>query len=207
MMRLFKLLYWDLKHQQGRFSFLQSMLRDVPGEFGIALRSRLYRKRFAKAGDRLSVAQGVRFRNIQYITVGENVSIGDCCFLQAAGGIELGDHVLLGPGVKIWSANHRTADLTRPIKGQGYEFKKVVIGSDVWIGANAFIMPGAQIGDHVIIAAGSVVGAKPVPAFRILAGNPARVIGTREQQPDSGEPAAGTSDTPAPTGPQELETI
>jgi len=206
MLRLFKLLYWDLKHKQGRFTFIQWLLRDVPGEFGIALRSRLYRKRFAEAGDRLSIAQGVRFRNIQHITVGENVSIGDCCFLQAAGGIELGDHVLLGPGVKIWSANHRTADLTRPIKGQGYEFKRVAIGSDVWIGANAFIMPGAEIGDHVIIAAGSVVGAKPVPPYRILAGNPARVIGTREQQTAAGSDKPVADSQTTTNGPQHIET-
>lgn len=205
MIRLLKLLYWDLKHRPGRFGFLQALLRNLPGEFGIALRSRLYRKRFAKAGDRLSIAQGVRFRNIQYMTVGENVSIGDCCFLQAAGGIELGDHVLLGPGVKIWSANHRTEDLSRPIKGQGYEFKKVIIGSDVWIGANAFIMPGAHIGDHVIIAAGSVVGAKPVPPYRILAGNPARVIGTREQQGTGESEHPPSTIQAAPEGTRDVE--
>jgi acetyltransferase-like isoleucine patch superfamily enzyme len=61
----------------------------------------------------------------------------------------------------------------------------VVIGRDVWIGANAFVMPGVQLGDGCVVAAGAVVGAKKYPPYKILAGNPARVIGTRQtEQPE-----------------------
>jgi maltose O-acetyltransferase len=195
MLRLLKLLYWDLTHGPGRSGFVQWILRDIPGSLGVALRCRAYKKQFAKVGSGLSVSQGVRFRNIQLITAGDNLSIGDCSFLQGAGRIAFGNNVLLGPGVKIWSTNHRSDDVSKPINQQGYEDKEVVIGSDVWIGANAFIMPGAQIGDGVIISAGSVVGAKQIPPYRILAGNPARVIGTRGARSGNPTPALTSSDS------------
>jgi len=194
MIKLLKQLYWDLSHRPGRFGFVQWILREVPGNFGLELRYRFYRKHFAKVGRNLSVSQGVRFRNIHNIAAGNNLSIGDCCFFQGAGGITFGDNVLLGPSVMIWSTNHRSDDLSKPINQQGYEDKKVVIGSDVWIGANAFIMPGAQIGDGVIISAGAVVGAKAIPPHRILAGNPARVIGTRGAQSETSSPSQASSD-------------
>lgn len=188
MFKLLKLFYWDLKHRQGRFGMVQSLLRDAPGEFGVQLRSRVYRKHFGKVGGNLRILQDVRIRNPQLISAGDNLSLGDSNFIQAAGGIEFGNDVILGPGVKIWSANHRFDDPTTKIADQGYEYKKVVIGDGVWIGANAFIMPGAVIGDNVVISAGAVVGGKAIPANKILAGNPARVIGTRDLQkpvPDS----------------------
>ena len=97
---------------------------------------------------------------------------------------------ILGPGVKIWSANHRFEDTSRSIAEQGYEYKKVTIGNHVWIGANAFIMPGAAIGDYVVISAGAVVGAKTYPPYKIVAGNPARVIGTRESNAESDQSPA-----------------
>ncbi|PWB76152.1 hypothetical protein C3F09_00965 [candidate division GN15 bacterium] len=186
MFTLLRLFYWDLKHRQGRFGMLQSLVRDCPGEFGVQLRSRLYRKYFGKIGANLRVLQDVRIRNPQSIIAGDNLSLGDSNFLQAAGGIEFGDDVILGPGVKIWSANHRFDNSSARIADQGYDYKKVTIGSGVWIGANAFIMPGATIGDGVVISAGAVVGGKPIPSFKIVAGNPARVIGAR----DPGQPAS-----------------
>ena len=180
MFKLLKHLYWDLKHRDGRFIYLQAMLREVPGEFGVQLRSRIYARYFGRIGKRLRILNDVRIRNINLIEAGDDLSLGDCCFIQAAGGIEFGDDVILGPGVKIWSANHRFEDTSRSIAEQGYEYKKVTIGNHVWIGANAFIMPGASVGDGVIISAGAVLGAKPIPPYKLVAGNPARVIGARE---------------------------
>jgi acetyltransferase-like isoleucine patch superfamily enzyme len=127
--------------------------------------------------------EGVYIRNINKLAVGHNVYFGVNSFVQAAGGVSIGDYVLVGPGTKIWSANHRYDDLDKPIIEQGYDFKKVTIGNNVWIGANVFVMPGAQIGDGVVISAGSVVGGKAYPPNAILAGNPARRIGERTIPP------------------------
>ena len=66
-----------------------------------------------------------------------------------------------------------------PVWQQGYDNKSVKIGNDVWIGANAFIMPGTILGDKCIVSAHSVVGARQYPSGTILAGHPARKIGNR----------------------------
>jgi acetyltransferase-like isoleucine patch superfamily enzyme len=64
---------------------------------------------------------------------------------------------------------------------QGHEKKPVVIGGDVFIASNSFIMPGVTIPDGCIVAAGSVVGVKNYPPYSIIAGNPARVVGSRKK--------------------------
>lgn len=94
--------------------------------------------------------------------------------------MSIGDYSILGPSVKIWSLNHIFTDPDVWIPDQGYEYLPVKIGKYVWVGANVFVMPGAEISDYCIISAGSVVGAKRYPAGSILAGNPARKIGSRE---------------------------
>lgn len=179
MLELLKLLKWDLQVKSGRFHYWFFILRNLPGKFGMRLRSRFVRRYLHSVGSDLTVHEGVRIRNVERLTCGNHVVIGVNNFLQAAGGIELGDHVLLGPDVKVWSSNHVFKDPNRPVREQGYEERKVVIGSNVWVGANCFIMPGAEIGEGCIVSAGSVVGKKVIPPYSILAGNPARKIGSR----------------------------
>lgn len=177
---LLKLLKWDLQKRDSRFFYFFFLIRNIPGDFGIALRSKFLRKYLKSSGENLRVHEGVRIRNVQQLSIGDNVTIGIGNFIQAAGRVTIGDNVLLGPDVKIWSANHVFSNPRIPVREQGYEFKEVIIGNNTWIGANCFIMPGSNIGDSVIISAGSIVGAKGIPPFTILAGNPARKIGSRE---------------------------
>ena len=174
-------------NKQQRFRFRYALIRNLPGEYGFTLRARMLRKWFGAVGDNLKVHEGFRFRNIEKINLGNNVNIGVDSFIQAGGGVEIGDFSILGPGVKIWTQNHASSRTDIPIQEQGAEYKAVVIGRDVWVGANAFVMPGVQLGDGCVVAAGAVVGAKKYPPYRILAGNPARVIGTRQTEP-AGDP-------------------
>jgi acetyltransferase-like isoleucine patch superfamily enzyme len=111
--------------------------------------------------------------------VGENVHFGVDSYIQAGGRIRVGDFTEMGPGVKIWSQNHLFDDPEQVLEGAGYEYKPVSIGRNVWIGANAFIMPGVDIEDGCVISAGAVVGVKKWPSNSIIAGNPARKIGER----------------------------
>lgn len=178
-MSLLRALRRDLTIPEARLQVIQAILRGIPGETGVVLRRRLLRRRLARAGEGLVIYDGARIYGMQHLRVGHRCRIGVDNIIQANGGVTLGDDVILGPGVKIWSVNHVFARVDVAIWDQGYDQKPVTIGNGVWIGADCFIMPGATIGDHVVIAAGSVVGAKDVEPYAILAGNPARKIGTR----------------------------
>lgn len=93
------------------------------------------------------------------------------CYIQATNGIEFGDGVMFGPGVRIISANHDTANL----RHAWAPAEPIRIGKDSWIGANAVILPGVQLGERVIVGAGAVV-TKSFPSDVVIAGNPAHIL-------------------------------
>jgi acetyltransferase-like isoleucine patch superfamily enzyme len=168
-----------MRHRENRYQLLYAMVCEVPDQYGMILRSALMARLFASAGDNVQVLEGVRIRNPGMIRCGRNLGLGNDVILQAGGGIEFGDDVLLGPGVKIWTQNHRSDDIDTPIREQGYHYKSVSVGDDCWIGANAFIMPGVRLPRGCVVAAGSVVGVKAYKEYSILGGSPARLIGFR----------------------------
>jgi acetyltransferase-like isoleucine patch superfamily enzyme len=91
-------------------------------------------------------------------------------YIQAKNGIIVGENLRLGPGVKIISASHELNDyskhtINRPIK----------IGRNCWLAANVIILPGIELGDHVVVAAGAVVTKSFGPNL-VIGGNPAKVI-------------------------------
>ncbi|MDN3641813.1 acyltransferase [Lutimonas halocynthiae] len=108
-----------------------------------------------------------------FIELGNNSELGTNCIIQS--NTKIGDYVIMGPGVQIYTKNHGYQDLDIPIALQEIIDENVIIGDDVWIGANVVITPGVKIGNHVIIAAGGVV-TKNIPDFAIVGGVPAKVI-------------------------------
>ena len=112
------------------------------------------------------------------VTIGDYTRIGIHC--TVIGPVCIGHHVNLAQGITVTALNHNFADTNRRIDEQGISTKPVVIGDDVWIGANAVILPGVTIGRHVVVAAGAVV-TKDVPENTIVAGVPAKVIKKLEE--------------------------
>ena len=121
---------------------------------------------------------GVRSKGIG-ITIGNNTGINARAFLGGQGGISIGDFVIIGPDVKIFSENHNYGDLNIPLKYQGETRKGVVIGNNCWIGAGAIILDGVKLESGTIVAAGSVVN-KSFPANSIIGGIPAKLIKNRQ---------------------------
>lgn len=105
------------------------------------------------------------------ITVGKNVFINSGCKFQDQGGITIGDGTLIGHNVVLATLNHGIA----PEERHDLFPAPIHIGKNVWIGANATVLPGVVIGDHAVIAAGAVV-TKDVPANAVVGGIPAKVI-------------------------------
>lgn len=112
------------------------------------------------------------------VTIGNNSAVGAYSFLGGQGGITIGNNVIMGPKVNIFSENHGFDDLSLPIRLQPTTRKGVVIDDNCWIGANSTILDGVHIGQGCVIAASSVV-TKDLPVNSIAAGIPARVIRQR----------------------------
>ena len=107
------------------------------------------------------------------ISVGENFFVATNCVMLDCGKIIIGDNVLIGPNVGLYTVNHAFNSKER---AEGYERALPInIGHDVWIGGNVSILGGVTIGNGSIIAAGSVV-TKDIPSGVIAAGNPAKVL-------------------------------
>ena len=91
------------------------------------------------------------------------------------GPVTIGNHVNLAQGITVTALNHNFSDSNKRIDEQGVTTNPVVIEDDIWIGANAVILPGVTIGSHSVVAAGAVV-TKDVPPHSLVAGVPAKII-------------------------------
>lgn len=97
------------------------------------------------------------------------------------GPVHIGNYVNLAQGVVISGLNHNYQDPQQTIISQGVTTSLITIENDVWIGANSVILAGVTIGQHSIIAAGSVV-IHDVPSYCIVAGNPAHIVKRYDSQ-------------------------
>jgi len=151
----------------------------VPGSAGWNIRRWLLWQTI-DMGSNVMIDEFVRFDHPEKLSIGANTFIGRGSFIQAGGGVRIGRDVLIAPGVKIWSTDHRFSDRRRPIRLQGHEFGLVTIGDDVWVGVDAVILMGVAIGTGAVVGAGAVV-TKNIAPFSIVAGVPASVIGERPE--------------------------
>ena len=107
------------------------------------------------------------------VLVGDHTRIG--LHNTIIGPVTIGNHVNLAQGITVTALNHNFADSEKRIDEQGISTNPVTIGDDIWIGANAVVLPGVTIGNHSVVAAGAVV-TKDVPPHSLVAGVPAKVI-------------------------------
>ena len=118
------------------------------------------------------------------LEVGDFTFFARNCHLNARERIAIGAHTLFGPGCVIVDHNHGMRPEQR-MDEQPCEAKPIQIGSDVWCGAGAVILPGVTIGDGAVIGANSVV-TRDVPPMTVVAGSPARILRRRDEKQPGG---------------------
>jgi maltose O-acetyltransferase len=135
-------------------------------------RRRLLTELFAAGGDTVWMQPPFFCDYGSNIELGERVFFNFNCVVLDVCPVRIGSFTLFGPGVQIYTPMHPfNAEMRRK-----QEFgKPVEIGSDVWVGGGALILPGVRIGSRAVIGAGSVV-TRDIPASMFAAGNPCRVI-------------------------------
>src|SRR4051794_26363783 len=131
--------------------------------------------------DRITLGRNAILRHNVYLStfgafadIGDGASIGPNCVLYAQGGLTIGRDVSIAPNCVLSTGGH-VYDEPGSIRAQGFTKSPIVVGSYVWIGANATVVEGVTIGDHAIVAAGAVV-TRDVPEGAIVGGVPAHVV-------------------------------
>ena len=116
------------------------------------------------------------------ITLGERVFINSGCKFQDQGGVSIGDDCLIGHNTVFATLNH---DLD-PARRANLHPAPIVVGRNVWIGANVTVLPGVTIGDHAVVGAASVV-TRDVPDNSVVIGSPAHLVRSLTEGSEQGE--------------------
>lgn len=151
------------KHWMARYN---AALAATPAE-----RRDLLRQRLGEVGEGAVIRPPFHCDYGYNIRLGRNVFLNFNCIILDVCEVDIGDGTQIGPGVQILAADHPRDAAER---AAGLEFgKPVVVGSNVWIGGGAILLPGVTVGDDAVIGAGSVV-TRDVAAGATVMGNPAR---------------------------------
>lgn len=181
----------------------------IPTQAGTVLRWLGWKPLFASCG-RVRFGTGVDLAGTRGMSFADGVRVGRHCILTAQNGsLEMGEDACLSPNVNVGAddgtviigaktaigmgtvlrcSNHRIDRTDIPIMAQGHVSGKIVIGEDVWIGANCVITPDVTIGCGAVVGAGAVV-TRDVAPRDIVAGVPARVIGHRGSEHQESGPS------------------
>lgn len=133
---------------------------------------RLFGAQFPQ-GD-VSVHPGVKISKPGKLLIGAASSIGNHTWVDARGGLSIGQKCCIGEWVRLLTGSHDVATVNFQ-----YVTKPITIGNAVWISTGAMVLPGVTIGDGAVVAAGALV-TKDVEPWTVVGGNPARMLKKRE---------------------------
>lgn len=147
--------------------------------WGSLVREAFYRRTLSSIGSSVYFAYGCNF-SYPEVNIGDDVRIG---YGTNVGLVDIGSDVRIGANCNLLSGSrmHAIERTDIPIRMQQGTLERITIGRDCWIGANVVIM--ADIGEGSVVGSGSVV-TKPVPAWSVVAGNPAQLIRSRKESRD-----------------------
>jgi acetyltransferase-like isoleucine patch superfamily enzyme len=143
--------------------------------------------RYYKAANKMSVGKNViifrpHISGVSNIKIGRDCQIGNLALIDFSGGVEIGNGVTISDGVRIYTHNHTIKETNKSWRSQPIRFSPLKIGNEAWLGAGSIILENVSyIGTGAIIGAGSIV-TKNIPDFKVVAGNPAKIIKDRKDR-------------------------
>lgn len=159
-------------------AWLLWLTRGLPGAVGFVLRYACFRLTFKRLAGFCYVQHGVTIVHPRRLSVGRHFGCNTGTYINAIGEITIGDYVLIGTNVTISSGRHPVEGAEPPVFARPVVPHPIVIEDDVWIGANAVIMPGVRIARGSVIGANAVV-TRDTAAYSVNVGMPARMIRSR----------------------------
>lgn len=156
------------------------LMRNIVGKAKFSCKlvfGKLFRACHSKQFSRDSIFYGIpRINRADRLRCGAGLKVNGNVFINADGGVQIGERVTLSYGVTILASSY---DIDRFFQGERvHNNSGITIGNDVWIGANAIVLDGVHICDHVIVGAGAVVAQDITDSYSIYAGVPAKRLRT-----------------------------
>jgi len=162
-------------------AFLVWLFGSFSGIIGFILRNVMYRLLFKEIKGFAWIQPNVQFVETGKLKVGRFFGINSGSYINAIGGITIGDYVLIGSNVTISSGQHPIDGIDPPIFLRPVIPKEIIIEDDVWIGAGAVIMPGITLRKGTVVGACSVV-TKSTEEYAVVVGAPAKKIRSRNDR-------------------------
>lgn len=154
---------------------IYNIFKNTGGYIGLGIRYACIKNIASVCGTNVAIFPNVIIKNIERLSLGDNVSIHSFCYIDASGTITIGNNVSIAHGCSLISFTHTWNDLTQPIKYNPCVSKPIDIQDDVWIGCGARIIGECSISSRNVIGAGSVIKGKTEPKS-LYAGVPAELI-------------------------------
>lgn len=157
----------------GRLFLYHLLMNGIPETRFFGWKSSLLRWCGATVGRNVRVNSSARFAGTGKLVIGDDVWIGAQVFISSVAEVRIGSCIDIAPRVTIVTGTHELDPTGPHVAGRGYSLP-VTVGDGCWLGAGSLILPGVTLGDHVAVAAGSVV-TRDVPGHTLIAGVPAVV--------------------------------
>ena len=159
-------------------SFILTIITNIEGNIGSRFRYLYYSKKLRNCSGYIMSSSGFRIFNPSSVSIGRGCHFNHGVIIDSNNNISIGDDVLVGPYTVIRDSNHRYENPDKTISSQGHNLGNITIGNDVWIGATVVLIDGANVKDHSIIAAHSLVN-KEIPSCEVWGGVPAKFLKKR----------------------------
>lgn len=156
-------------------SLIYNFTAPFDGKIAALIRYILINKQCQRCGDNVLIGANVTLKKIHNLSLGNNISIHNGCYLDAEGGIVIDDDTSIAHHSSLISFEHTWDDSKIPIKYNPVKASSIHVKSDVWIGCGVRILSGVTIGSRSVVAAGAVV-TKDVQHNSLVAGVPAKLI-------------------------------